>query len=72
MPIFHPGQNSQIKKVLEGEELMKTTLKDKTEIQMQANSKPGAAAENLVFIYDPKCKYCNAFKPEYEKLAELV
>ena len=39
---------------------------------MQPNSKVGAPANNFVMIYDPKCKACNAFKPEYAKIAELV
>ena len=51
---------------------MKVTLKDKSVIQMQPNSKVGAVAQNLVMIYDPKCGHCQAFKVEYEKLPEHV
>jgi len=67
-PIFQPAQNSEIKEVLLGKSLMKAETKG-GQLTMHQNSSPGAQYQNIVMIYDPKCKHSQAFKAEYVKFA---
>lgn len=69
-PIFQPAQNSEIKEVLLGKSLMKAETKDGKQLTMQQNSSPGAQFQNIVMLYDPKCKHSQAFKAEYVKFAK--
>jgi len=51
---------------------MKAETKGGNQLTMQKNSAPGAQFQNIVMIYDPKCKHSQAFKAEFVKFANLV